>query len=87
MYNFSFISTPFIGNLISFEWIITNLLKFYLVTYSINPPIPLFPYESTICVTTLALGSRPRQGLVKLQTKCEDWESHFMHLGVWESVK
>jgi hypothetical protein len=50
MYNFAFINTPFIGNLISFEWITTNLLRFYLVTYSINPLISPFPYEGTTCL-------------------------------------
>jgi len=28
-------------------------------------------------VATLVLGSRPRQGLVKVQAKSEAWESHF----------
>ncbi len=39
------------------------------------------------CVTTLTLGSQPKQGLVKVQAKNEDHESHFMLLGVWESVR
>jgi hypothetical protein len=38
-------------------------------------------------VATLALGLQPRQGLVKVQAKNVAWESHFMFLGVWESVK
>jgi hypothetical protein len=38
-------------------------------------------------VTTLALGSQPKQGLVKVWAKWEGWESHFMLPGVWESVK
>jgi hypothetical protein len=38
-------------------------------------------------VTTLASGSWPRQGLVKVQVKCEGWEWHFMLSGMWESVK
>jgi len=38
-------------------------------------------------VATLALGSQPRQGLVKVRAKCESQESHFMFLGVWENVR
>jgi hypothetical protein len=38
-------------------------------------------------VATLALGSRPRQGLVKMQAKNEAQESHFMLPGVRESVR
>jgi hypothetical protein len=33
-------------------------------------------------VATLALGSRPKQGLVKVQAKNETQESHFMLAGV-----
>jgi hypothetical protein len=36
------------------------------------------------CVTTLAFGSRPRQGLAKAQAKSEAQESHFMLPGGWE---
>jgi hypothetical protein len=36
---------------------------------------------------TLALGSRPRQGLAKVRAKCEARESHFMLLGVQKSVR
>jgi hypothetical protein len=35
-------------------------------------------------VATLALGSRPKQGLVKVWAKNETQKSHFMLLGVWE---
>jgi hypothetical protein len=38
-------------------------------------------------VTTLALGSRPRQGLAKVRAKNEARESHFMFPRMWESVK
>jgi hypothetical protein len=38
-------------------------------------------------VTTLALGSWPKQGLVKVQAKSDARGSHFMLLGVWENVK
>jgi len=38
-------------------------------------------------VATLALGLRPRQGLTKVWAKNQAWESHFMFLGVWESVR
>ncbi len=41
----------------------------------------------SIVVSTLALGSRPKQGLAKVWAKNEAWESHSMLLGVWESVK
>ncbi len=38
-------------------------------------------------VTTLAFSSRPRQGLAKVRAKYEARESHFMFLGVQESVR
>jgi hypothetical protein len=38
-------------------------------------------------VATLALGSRPRQGLAKVRVKNEARESHFMLPGVQESVR
>jgi hypothetical protein len=43
----------------------------------------------TICstVATLALGSRPRQGLAKVRAKREARESHFMLPGVQKSVR
>jgi hypothetical protein len=34
------------------------------------------------CVATLALGSRPKQGVPRLQAKRETWESHHMLLRV-----
>jgi len=40
-----------------------------------------------VCVTTLALGSRLRQGLAKVHAKREARESHFMLPGMWESVR
>ncbi len=39
------------------------------------------------CVATLILGLRPRQRLAKVWAKSEFQESHFMLLGMWESVK
>jgi hypothetical protein len=36
---------------------------------------------------TLALGSQPRQGFVKVWAKYEARESHFMLLGMQESVR
>jgi len=42
---------------------------------------------SSTSVATLALGSWPRQGLVKVRAKMEAQESCFMFLGVWESVR
>ncbi len=47
----------------------------------------LYKHYKTTFVATLALGSRPKQGLTKVWAKWEGWESHFMFLGVWESVK
>ncbi len=38
-------------------------------------------------VTTLALGSQPRQVLAKVLAKSEAQESDFMFLGVWENVR
>ncbi len=40
-----------------------------------------------VSVTTLTLGWRPRQGLVKVQAKCEGRESHSMLSGVQENVR
>jgi hypothetical protein len=40
-----------------------------------------------LLVATLALGSRPKQGLVKVRAKCEAWESDFMLSRVWRSVR
>ncbi len=40
-----------------------------------------------VLVVTLALGSRPKQRLVKMQAKKEAQESHFMVLGVQENVR
>jgi len=40
-----------------------------------------------INVTTLALGSRPKQGLAKVWAKKEARESHFMSPWVQESVR
>jgi hypothetical protein len=37
---------------------------------------------STLGVTTLALGSRPKQGLARLRGKKEAEKSHLMFLGV-----
>jgi hypothetical protein len=33
------------------------------------------------------LGSRPKQGLAKVWAKSEAQDSHFMLLGMWESVR
>jgi hypothetical protein len=41
----------------------------------------------TIFVRTLALGSQPRQRLVKVRAKSEAQESHFMLLGMCENVR
>ncbi len=38
----------------------------------------------TICVATLTLGLRPRQGLTKVRAKSEARESHFMLPTGWE---
>jgi len=46
-------------------------------------------WGEAICqfVATLALGSRPKQGLTKVRAKCEARESHFMLPRVQESVR
>jgi lipopolysaccharide export LptBFGC system permease protein LptF len=41
----------------------------------------------TSVISTLALGSRLKQGLAKVWAKNEAQKSHFMLLGVWESVR
>jgi hypothetical protein len=41
----------------------------------------------TIYVTTLALGSRLRQGLARVQDKREARETHFIFSGVQENVR
>jgi hypothetical protein len=62
--------------------------KSFLIHPSINE---LLVHKASIGkdmhVATLALGSQPKQGLTKVQNKNEARESHFMLLGVWESVK
>jgi len=40
-----------------------------------------------VLVVTLALGLRPKQGLVKMWAQKEAQEPHFMLLGVQENVK
>jgi hypothetical protein len=35
-------------------------------------------FQNTMHVATLALGSRPKQGLAKVWAKKEAWESHLM---------
>jgi hypothetical protein len=39
-------------------------------------------YCEALDVATLALDSRPREGLARVRAKRESWESHFMLLGV-----
>ncbi len=58
------------------------LFFFFLVFFSFgrkSAPLP--------SVATLTLGSWPKQRLAKVWAKSEAWESHFMLMGVWESVK
>jgi hypothetical protein len=38
-------------------------------------------------VATLALGSQPRQGLVRLRVKREAWESHLVFLRMEKRVR
>jgi hypothetical protein len=38
-------------------------------------------------IATLALGLQLKQGLTKVQAESEARESHFMLLGMWESVR
>jgi hypothetical protein len=40
------------------------------------------PFKLKLYVATLALGSRPKQGLAKVQAKTKAQESHFMPLGM-----
>jgi hypothetical protein len=57
------------------------------------PTITPNTLESTIeymfisSVTTLTLGSQPRQGFTKVRAKSEAQKSHFMFPKVWESVR
>jgi hypothetical protein len=51
----------------------TNNCRIYTIDYS--------------SVTTLALGSRPRQELANVQGESEAQESHFMLPGVYEGVR
>jgi hypothetical protein len=37
--------------------------------------------DKDLIVATLAFGSQPRQGLVRVRAKKEAWESHLMLLG------
>jgi hypothetical protein len=46
-----------------------------------------FKDEEAMDVTTLALGSRPKQRLARLRTKRELWEAHCMLSGVPKSVR
>jgi hypothetical protein len=43
--------------------------------------------KNWLCVTTLALGLRPMQGLVKVWAKREAQESHLMLLRVQKSLR
>jgi hypothetical protein len=47
----------------------------------------LIDFQHDTNVATLALSSRPRQGLARLWAKREAQRSHFMFLGVQKSVK
>jgi hypothetical protein len=38
-------------------------------------------------LTTLALGSQPKQRLARVWAKREAWDSHFMFLGMLENVR
>ncbi len=39
-------------------------------------------WAERVTITTLALGSQPRQGLIKVRAKKEARESHLMFMGV-----
>jgi hypothetical protein len=41
----------------------------------------------SLCVTTLALGPRPKQGFARLWAKKEAWESHLVLPGVQKNVR
>jgi hypothetical protein len=49
--------------------------------------IGLLKIDENTIVATLALGSWPKERLAKVRVKSEARESHFMLLGVWESVR
>jgi hypothetical protein len=68
------------GEIIWNKILITTVAKKEIKTMKLSSP-------SNHNVATLALGSRPRQGLVKMQAKNEAQESHFMLPGVRESVR
>jgi hypothetical protein len=62
-----------------------NIIKHNACTFLIPKPYSygiMWNYVWYINVITLALSSRPRQGLTKVQAKSETRESHFMLSGV-----
>jgi hypothetical protein len=78
--------------------VITVYLSYQHNKINLYGPIDLLHFDNTkifarimfgIClfVTTLALGSWPKQGLTKARAKKETWESHFMLLGVQKNVR
>jgi len=60
---------------------------FFKELFGSNPLPNTIEWRKRGYVAILALGSRPRQGLTKVRAKNEAWESHFMLLGVQESVR
>jgi hypothetical protein len=59
------------------EWKLLSLQNHVKMSTTYNP-------THTLIVTTLALGSRPKQGLARVRAKSEARESHFMFLGGWD---
>jgi hypothetical protein len=65
-----------------------NPKNYYYYNYSENISYHVHStYVNKFNVTTLTLGLWPRQRLVKVQAKCEGWESNFIFPRVWESVR
>jgi hypothetical protein len=56
-------------------------------THIIGPPLIVSSTYEHFAIAILTLSSLPRQGLTKVRAKCEGQESHFMLLGVSESVR
>jgi hypothetical protein len=61
-------------------WVCINIQMHFLLWFHLN----IFYRDF---VTTLALGSWPRQGLTRVKAKKETQESHLMLPGVQESVR
>ncbi len=69
-------------------WCCSPLVKTWFIIVKVKSSIPnISTYVHLKSVTTLILGSRPKQGLAKVRAKNETRESHFMLPGLWEYGK